>query len=275
VALSQSVADDFQRIHHVAPERIRIVYNGVDTDHFSPQRCAAVREAVRRSLHVEESTILLLIVAHNFQVKGLATLLGTLGRLLAQGLPVRLAVVGGKRLHRWQRMARRLGVAAATDFIGPVEDTLPYYAAADLYVHPTIYDTCSLVVLEAAACGLPIITTRCNGAAELLHDGQDALLVSDPGDVEALAQRVRTLVDPAARQSLGRAARQTAVKHTFDTNVDRVLAVYEESMEKRRQCGGRPTVWSGRVTAAESDPAAGGLRCGQRGQFLESRGVLQ
>ena len=46
---------------------------------------------------------------------------------------------------------------------------MPYYAAADLYVHPTFYDPCSLVVLEAAACGLPIITSRYNGAAELFR----------------------------------------------------------------------------------------------------------
>ena len=98
-------------------------------------------------------------------------------------------------------MAARLGVGAAVEFVGPVEHTLPYYAAADIYIHPTIYDTCSLVVLEAAACGLPVVTTRCNGAAELFHDGVDVLLASDPADAEELAGRVQLLMDAAARRT--------------------------------------------------------------------------
>ena len=170
VALSHCVADDFSRFHRVAPERVRIVYNGVDTERFSPARCAPQRQAMRRRLGIDPQTIVLLIVAHNFQLKGLATLLRALARLRGRRLPLRLLVVGGKRLYRWRRQAARLGVAAAVEFLGPVEDTLPYYAAADIYVHPTIYDTCSLVVLEAAACGLAIVTTRCNGAAELITE---------------------------------------------------------------------------------------------------------
>ena len=141
--------------------------------------------------------------------------------------------MGGKRLGPWRRLAARLGVAAAVQFHGPVEDVVPYYAAADLYVHPTIYDTCSLVVLEAAACGLPVVTTCCNGAAELFHAGDDIVLIADPADDEAFAAAVRGLLDPAARRPIGDAARRTALTQTFDRNVDNILALYEEIVERR------------------------------------------
>jgi UDP-glucose:(heptosyl)LPS alpha-1,3-glucosyltransferase len=95
-------------------------------------------------------------------------------------------------------------------FAGPVDDAAPYYAAADLYVHPTYYDTCSLVVLEAAAAGLPVITTRLDGTAELLRHGVDAWLISDPANTEELAASVRALMDGSLREKMGRAARQRA-----------------------------------------------------------------
>ena len=228
VALSQTVADDFRRFHGVPAERIRVVYNGVDTEHFSPQRRLRYRRAVRRRLGIAEEKVVALIVAHNFRLKGVPTLLRAMGRLVPRRLPVHLVVVGGRHLRPWQRMAARLGIDGAVSFVGPQDETAPYYAAADLYVHPTFYDTCSLVVLEAAASGLPVITTQINGVSELLSHGTDSLLLSDPADADELAEQMRALLDESLRQSIGAAARQTALRHTLKRNVEEILAVYEE-----------------------------------------------
>ena len=122
-------------------------------------------------------------MAHNFRLKGVATLLG--GDAAPGGPPgreVRLVIVGGKHIDSWRRHVARLGLSEQVVFAGRVDDPLPYYAAADCYVHPTYYDPCSLVVLEAAACGLPLITSRYNGASEMFRDGEDVLLVDDPAD---------------------------------------------------------------------------------------------
>lgn len=241
VALSQAVADDFRQFHGVPAERIRVVYNGVDTDHFSPQRRLRYRAAVRRRLGIPEEKVVALIVAHNFRLKGVPTLLRAMGRLRAplhrsgrRRLPVHLVVVGGRHLRPWQRMAGRLGIAGAVSFVGPQDETAPYYAAADLYVHPTFYDTCSLVVLEAAASGLPVITTRVNGVSELLNHGVDSLLLADPADADELAEQMRALLDESQRQEMGAAARQTALRHTLKRNVKEILAVYEEVLGLRR-----------------------------------------
>lgn len=233
LALSRSSAEDFRRHHGIASERIRIVHNGVDTERFSPERCSLHREAMRKQLRIKPDEILALIVAHNFRLKGVATLLKATQRLAAQGLPIRLAVVGGKRIDAWRRRAERMDLGRKVTFVGRVDDPLPYYAATDVYVHPTFYDSCSLVVLEAAACGLPIITSRYNGAAELFHHGGNVRLISDPADAEELAVAMRTLMDAAVRHRIGAAARQIALAHTFSRNVDQLLELYREILRRR------------------------------------------
>lgn len=233
LALSQASAADFQRFHGVTPERIRIVYNGVDTERFSPRRCQPQREPTRRRLGLGADTLMALIVAHNFRLKGVATLLGAMRRLQTAGRDVRLVIVGGKHIDSWQRYVTRLGLSEQVTFVGRVDDPLPYYAAADCYVHPTYYDPCSLVALEAAACGLPLITSRYNGASEMFRDGEDVLLVDDPADESAMAGVMRTLLDDATRQRLGEAARTTILQHSFHRNVDEILDIYQEILDRR------------------------------------------
>lgn len=234
IALSRMVARDFERLHGVPGEQIRLVYNGVDVERFSPDHRPRHREPVRQRLGVRPDETLVLIVAHNFWLKGVPTLLAAIGRLAAGGHAVRLAVVGGKPSRRWTRLAARLGAAHATTFVGRADDPVPYYAAADIYAQPTFYDPCSLVALEALACGLPVVTSRFNGAGELITPGVEGLIVADPADSRELADCLRPLVDPSIRASLAAAARQLALEHSFDVNCRRLCAVYEEIIARRR-----------------------------------------
>src|SRR6202000_1194572 len=94
----------------------------------------------------------------------------------------RLLVVGHPRTTPYERLARSLGIADNIRFLGPRRDVQHCYFAADFLVHPTFYDPCSLVVLEALACGLPVITTRHNGASELLHPPREGFVIHDPHD---------------------------------------------------------------------------------------------
>ena len=236
LALSRTSAADFQRFHGVAPKRIRIVYNGVDTERFSPGQCQPHRQQTRRRLGLSADGVMALIVAHNFRLKGVDTLLAAMRRLQA-GPQVRLVIVGGKHVDSWRRRVARLGLSEQVIFAGRVDDPLPYYAAADCYVHPTYYDPCSLVLLEAAACGLPLITSRYNGASEIFHDGEDVLLVDDPADAAAMAAAMRILLDSSTRRRLGEAARATILQHSFHRNVDQILEIYDEILDRR---GGLP-----------------------------------
>ena len=233
VALSRTVAADFQQFHDVPEQRIRLIYNGVDTERFSPERRRQYREQLRHQLGLNADVVLILIVTHNFRLKGVPLLLRALRGLKRSDAPVLLLVVGGKRIGGWMRAAGRLGVGRAVTFAGSVDDTVPYYAAADIYAHPTFYDSCSLVVLEALAGGLPVVTTRYNGAAELMTDRREGYVMDDPADLSELTSRLESLLDGDVRRRMGEAGRRLALKHTLEHNVAQMLAVYEESLQER------------------------------------------
>jgi UDP-glucose:(heptosyl)LPS alpha-1,3-glucosyltransferase len=234
IALANTVANDFVRYHQVRPEQIAVVYNGVDCKRYAPSHRAVHRERVRRELGVDDATLLLLLATHNFRRKGVPELLKAAARLVANGRPVHVAIVGRGRLAQWRRKAARLGVGDHTTFVGGVSEMIPYYAAADAYVHPTYYDQCSLVILEAAASGLPIVTTRRdNGTAEMFREGDEILTVHDPRDADDLYERVDALFDERLRTRLGIGARSVAERHPFERNVAEILGLYELHVQRR------------------------------------------
>ncbi len=239
IALSRSVAEDYRRYHGVDPRRIRVVHNGVDPRRFSPERRAAHRPAMRRQLNLRDHETVFLFVGHDFQRKGLATVIRAVGRLVREALPVRLLVAGGRGHGRYDWIARRCGADAAVTFLGPVADPVPYYAAADAYVLPSFYDPFGLVVLEAAASGLPVITSRRAGASELLTNGLQGYVLRDPADDRELAERLRSLLDPPLRRRMGQSARDLAVRHTMDRNCQEILAIYREVIRQRAASASR------------------------------------
>lgn len=224
VALSRRVADDLQRDYGVPAAQIRIVYNGVDTRRFAPRADGASRESLRKAWGLRDDEIAVLLVAHNFRLKGGPELMRAVERLRGDGLPLRLIVAGGR-----QRSPR-----GGVIFLGSVRDAQPLYAAADLYAHPTYYDPCSLVVLEALASGLPAITTRYNGVSELLTPGVDGYVLDEPTDAAGLDAALMALADSSRRAAMGRAARELALRHDFDRNGEELLAIYREAAALRR-----------------------------------------
>jgi len=234
LALSRAVVEDFKHYHDVPRSQVRLVYNGVDPERFSPDHRRRLRHVVRRKAGVDDKTLLLLMVAHNLRLKGVPAVLRAVSRLNARGVPLRLVIVGGKHLGPYLRWARQEGVADVVRFVGTVDDTVPWYSAADVFVHPTWYDPCSLVALEALASGLPVITTEFNGVSELMTPGREGWALKDPADVEGIAQRVEALRDSDLRAAMGEAARNLAIEHPFSHNVDGVLDVYAEVAGRRR-----------------------------------------
>ncbi len=226
LALSRRVADDMRRLHSVPADAIRVVYNGVDTTRFSPVHAGSHREAVRHAWEVGDDELLTLIVAHNFRLKGVPQLIRAAGQLRRSGLPVHVIVAGNCRDRRSEWLARRCG--AKVTFTGSVVDPVPFYAAADLYVQPTFYDPCSLVVLEALASGLPVITTKANGAGELIRPGEEGTLLDDPRDIAALVEAIGELSSAALRQRMSRAARILSLEHTLEQNALQILNIYDE-----------------------------------------------
>lgn len=234
IAMSRMTAEHFRRFHGVPAERIRVVHHGVDTERFSPEACRPLRQAARARLGLDEADVVFAFLGHDYHRKGLEPAIRALAVLAAGPSRSKLLVVGGRKEQPgFVRLAKRLGVADRVLFEGPQPDPLPCYAAADAVLLPSFYDPFGLVALEGASCGLPVIVSRAAGAHELFIDGRDGLLLDDPADIAALADRMYRLEDPAQRLPMAAAARAMAERHTFRQNCDAIVAIYEEILRRK------------------------------------------
>ncbi len=235
IAISAMVCEDMQTYHNVPDERLHLIYNGVDFERFSPAVCDGLRAEARARWGLAEGETCFALVAHNFRLKGLRELVEAGGRLGSGRGPWRVLVVGKGRAGPYRRLAQRLGCGARFIFAGALEDVRPAYAASDVYVQPTWYDPCSLVVLEALASGRPVITTAFNGASELITDGKEGVVLASPANTAALAYAMQRLLDPARREPMARAARATAEDHGLDRNFRDILAVLQKAARRKEE----------------------------------------
>ena len=177
----------------------------------------------------------ILFVARQYRNKGLFSLLDAFAQLWQSSPRARLVVSGSRRNGPFRHRARRLGIARHVRFLGYVDDVRECYAGSDVFVLPTSYDTCSLVVLEAMAAGLPALTTRQNGAAELITDGRDGFLFDSPRHLYRLVNQLRRLVeDTDLRQRMGEHARQRAQSLEIERQVTPLLDVCHRVAERQR-----------------------------------------
>ncbi|MCD6405259.1 MAG: glycosyltransferase family 4 protein [Planctomycetes bacterium] len=229
VAVSEMVASDMKRFYGVDVSRIDVVYNGVDTARFRPENRASLRQGLRAELGIGEDEVVVLLVAHNYRLKGVEIFIKVLAELAeSPRKTVRGLIVGAKSgTHGiYPQLARKMGLGDSILFHDAAGDIERFYAAADIYLHPTFYDPMSLVALEALASGLPVVTTRLNGCSEIMTEGVEGFIVDDPRDVAGIVEGVGMLLDPSRRDDAGRAARALAQKFPLERNFEGILEVY-------------------------------------------------
>ena len=107
-----------------------------------------------------------------------------------------------------------------------------FYGASDIYVHPTFYDSVSLTVLEALASGIPVITTRFNGAADIMISDEGGKVLDDPKDVKSLGEAIAIFLDKERREKARITARQWIEKYTTEYNAEKTLEVYYKVLEE-------------------------------------------
>ncbi len=233
VVNSEMVRRHFGRYYGISPDELRVVRSAIDANRFEEHDRPRRRREWRQRWGIAPEETVALFVAMNYPLKGLDPLLRALRRMPGDR-PFRLLVVGNPDTGRYEALARRLGVRALVTFAGHCAESRNCYFAADFLVHPTFYDPCSLVVLEALACGLPVITSRYNGAAELLHPPEEGFVVDDPHDDDRLAWYMTQLLEPRVRAVCGQAARRTAAQWTFEHHYRQLLNVFTEAAARRR-----------------------------------------
>ncbi|HEY7153061.1 MAG TPA: glycosyltransferase family 4 protein [Gemmataceae bacterium] len=232
VAISEMVRRHFEDYYQLDPANLRMVRIAIDLDRFDECDRPRRRLERRQQWGLSPEHIVGLFAAMNYRLKGLEPLLRAVARLPAAA-PFRLLVAGNPRTASFERLARRLKIADRVRFAGYCADMRNCYFAADFFVHPTFYDPCSLVVLEALACGLPVVTSRHNGAAEVMRPPREGYVLDDPHNLDQLAGALKQLLDPARRAACAQAARRTAAQWTFEHHYRQMLAVFAEAAARK------------------------------------------
>jgi UDP-glucose:(heptosyl)LPS alpha-1,3-glucosyltransferase len=221
IAGSQMVKDEIMNLYGYPAVKIDIVRNGVPLEkfRFDPE----LREKSREELNLKPDQIALLFAGSGWERKGL--LFAVEAAALCKDRKMRLLVAGrgNARLYKTKRL--RVWREEPVQFLGEVADMLRVYAAADIFILPTIYDPFSNACLEALACGLPVITTRSNGFSEIIENGVHGSIVDHAGDLLALRDAIRLWSDPSCRAAARSTNSQLAAQFDISQNINETLAI--------------------------------------------------
>jgi UDP-glucose:(heptosyl)LPS alpha-1,3-glucosyltransferase len=200
--------------------RLEKLFNAVDLEKFDP---AKHNRAGRDRFNFPPDQIVGLMIAQHFQQKGLPQAIEALAKIDKR---ISLLIVGRDSPAEGKKLAQRLGVSDRVIFAGTTDSPADFYAAADFFILPTSYDSCSLVVLEALAMGLPIISTIFNGACEIMTGGAEGFVLQDPKNVPAQAEAMAKMLDPTRRAAMKAAALALRPRLSYETHLDRLEAIY-------------------------------------------------
>ncbi len=221
LCLSEYVKSSIREHYSSIDSHLSTLFNAVNLHRFEPANRPARQ-------HVNA-----LIVAQDFQRKGLRQVIEAMAQLSDPRL--HLIVVGKEPTGEYEKLAAKLGILGSIRFHGPTTDTRPFYQDADFFVLPTKHDPCSLVVLEALSMGLPVISTRFNGACEIMTTGVHGLVLTDPEDIDALSDAMRQLLDPARRATMSRACLELRPTLSYENHLRTLLEIYQRIMRPVRR----------------------------------------
>lgn len=229
---------------------IHRVHCGIDTDHFAPSPGKATAQMRTSALtngaatnddgtirHAPRSPVRLLTVARLGPEKGHSFLLDALAEVRRANLDVTLTLVGDGPLRgRLEQQVRELKLESAVSFAGAIgqDRILDYYHSADVFILPSLAEGLPVVLMEAMACGVPVVATRISGIPELVSSGVSGTLVT-PGRADLLAEAIAELARaPDLRARFARAGRD-AVVAGFDQRATsaQLSAIYATALGDR------------------------------------------
>jgi len=235
LAVSQMVADELDR-HYRRRDGVRVIYNAVDVPDVDGETRAHWRQELRYRLGVGSADPVFITVARsNFALKGVTETIVAFAEWVhsaRSGREARLVIVGGDWTESYQRFAGLRQVGGQVAFIPWTDEVFRWYSAADACVLLSWYDPCSRVVLEAVRWGVPAVTTRYNGASEVLRDGA-GVVVDSPKDREGVVAAMNLFADPDRRLRASEACRAVADNLSIERHVDELLEAYGEATRRK------------------------------------------
>ena len=228
IAISELVKRNIMEHYAVADDDIVIIYNPVDLVKFHPAQREKFRREIRDQYGIAEHTVVALFVGSGFERKGVRYLIEA-AELLDE--PVTVLIAGRGPQEKFLHFINKQRVI----FCGPQRDIERFYAAADIFVFPTLYEPFGNVHLEALASGLPVITTMNSGASEIIENGRSGFVVSEPENIKAIAEGMAVLLDRTARDRMSLEARKVAEQFTFERHAAEIMRLYADIIKDRQR----------------------------------------
>jgi glycosyltransferase involved in cell wall biosynthesis len=230
--VARQLAEHFQRTD------VTVIRHGVDAERFSPAARLQRRAAARSQFDLAPADFALLFIGNDWRIKGLSALLRAIA--LCGSASLKLLVVGEDQRSVFEHLILQLGLKDSVLFRSPSADVVQFYSAADAYVGPSLEDAYGLPILEAMACGLPVVASVRAGASEIMRHGVDGLLLQNPEDHHELAALILRLVQSGALcKQLGEAASESARHWNWERNARETYAWLESVAEgKKRSASG-------------------------------------
>jgi glycosyltransferase involved in cell wall biosynthesis len=222
IAVSRRTAEELRRHYARLVAPITVVPNAVDQELFKPRARAGARPARARLLFVGA-----------YDRKGLDVAIRALALMRSDA---ELTAIGDGDRARHLKLATEAGVADRVRLEPPRDRIEEAFAAADAFVFPTRYEPYGMVIAEALASGVPVVTTALAGAAELIREGESGFVLADPDDAVGFAAALDRGVggDAAARARMARSAREAVRDLTWDMVAERTLEVYRAAVDAAR-----------------------------------------
>ena len=227
IANSRMVKEEIIRLYGFPGEKIDVIYNGVPLQ--SLQRDEQDRAKTRDALGLNDGDIGVLFAGSGWERKGLRFAIDAVERQKGQ---MRLLVAG--------RGDSRKFPSSRVQSLGVVREMPSLYAAAEIFLLPTIYDPFSNACLEALAAGRPVITTRANGFSEIIENGRHGTVIDDPRNIDAISEALRFWSDPARRAQAHLDNLALAAQFDMPANVERTLAILGSARDSRAGFGDSP-----------------------------------
>lgn len=227
VAISSYVQEQLTRHYRLPEQNIRRIFNGVDFHPPTETQRSQDRQTIRRMYGVADDEVFALMIAHNFKLKGVGQWIRALCILThADGPRIKTVIIGKADPRPYRALARKLRIEDAVMFAGYTKQVSAFYSAADIFVHPTFYDPCSRVVLEAMLHGVPPVTTQFNGAAEAIDDGVNGRVIDAPDDIEELARAARQAAAAPLRDAVQRMHDELAERLSMERHARQIVELY-------------------------------------------------
>lgn len=227
IAISEMGKNEIISNYNVSPEKISVIYNGVDNEKFSPANTPKYKKIIREKYNINDNDFLILFVGSGFTRKGLPFLIKSLTNEKINSSQIKLLVTGKeKNIKQYKKMVKKLKLDKRVIFCGPQKNIEQIYAAGDCLVMPAIYEPFGNVALEAMSTGIPVIASTNCGAYEVIEENKNGFIITPDNTENSIADNIEKTMKNLA--ILKENSRKTANNYTLEKNALETIAIYKK-----------------------------------------------